>query len=185
MDMTLTLNQIVGQNVERLRQRGIRVGGTMERGTKTLLAKMLSAYLEEKYTRFVVADLEGARRRNMRWPELVALCEIFEVPLWELVLPPEGVRVATPRPLRGPTTKVWGIPGRPDITISTQATTGRNELSALLFSIAADDLTDGQLANFRDDMKKKRDKQIRADLRAAVSKLTEVLKEEFPEKENN
>ena len=180
MDVALTLNQIVGVNVKRLRQRGIRVGGTMQRGTATLLAKVMSAYLGEKYTRYVVADIEGRRDRNVRWHELVALCEIFECPLWELILPPEGVGVATPRPLRGPTTKVWGIAGRPDITFSIDEFIGRDDLAALLFSLNADELADGALANFRDKMKEERDKQTREywdEATAVVRKMEERLKE--------
>lgn len=154
----------------------------MERGTATLLAVMMSAYLREKYTRYVIADIEGRRERNVRWHELVALCEIFEVPLWELVLPPEGTVIETAMPLHGPAISRSGRVelDHPDITFFDLEPAGRNDLSGLLFSLDAEILTAEGLTNFRSEMERKRGEQIDAvvaEARAAYEKLAAVLAE--------
>ena len=84
-----TLNEVVAENIKRLRTSDSR------RWTATELAEKLTVVLELSYTRFTVADLEGRREREIRWSEVVAMCSIFDVPLWELVLPQKGDRVMT------------------------------------------------------------------------------------------
>jgi hypothetical protein len=61
------------------------------RSTATHFAERLSFCSERDYTWDTVADIEGRRDRIIRRVELLALCAIFRVPLWQLVLPPEDV----------------------------------------------------------------------------------------------
>ena len=87
MTALLTLDEVVAYNIKELRE---------SRGwTPTELAETLTAVLERPYTRFTVYDLEGRRKREIRWTELAALCSIFGVSLWRLVLPKEGDEVNT------------------------------------------------------------------------------------------
>ena len=59
------------------------------------MAERLNDLTGREYTRHTVYDLEGRRHRQIRWVEVAALCEIFDVAVWDLVLPPEGVQVDT------------------------------------------------------------------------------------------
>ena len=93
----LTLDQVVAQNIKKLRKARLEEANTLtaKRWTATAMAERLTEKLGRKYSRYTVADLEGRREREIRWVELAALCAIFDVALWDLVLPPEGVEVET------------------------------------------------------------------------------------------
>lgn len=82
---TATLDQVIAYNVRRLRE---------ERGWSR---GWLAAYLG--VGRHYVYDLEGGRadrsQREFKWSDLVGLCAVFQVTLFDLVLPPEGVILST------------------------------------------------------------------------------------------
>ena len=82
-----TFDRVVALNIKRLRNE--------RRWTAAELAEMLTQVLERRYTRSMMGDMEGRRERAVRWSEVVALSVIFDVPLWELVLPEKGERVNT------------------------------------------------------------------------------------------
>jgi len=167
MSSTQTLNQVVGANVRRLREKGIPIGSLSlsdrkRRTTATLLAEKLTRLTGEKYTRFVIADIEGRRERNVRWPELVALCSIFRVPLWELVLPPEDVGLDMKGiSLRPAEAGNWEVDDQGLIAIEAQPP-DRDDLANLLFSLpAATLLSDPTLSTFRSEFEEAREEQTR------------------------
>ena len=83
------MDEVVAYNIKRLRI-------DKSRGwTATELAEKLTEVLDREYTRFMVSDMEGRRERAVRWTEVAALCSVFDVRLWDLVLPPDGVEVAS------------------------------------------------------------------------------------------
>lgn len=93
----LTLDQVVAENIRELRKARRKDANTLtaRQWTATAMAKRLTEKIGRPYSRYTVADLEGRRKREIRWVELAALCAIFDVALWDLVLPREGVEVET------------------------------------------------------------------------------------------
>jgi hypothetical protein len=153
--------------VKRLRDKGIPIeslslSDRKRRTTATLLAEKLTRRTGEKYTRFVIADIEGRRERNVRWPELVALCTIFRVPLWELVLPPEDVGLDVKGiPLRPAPSGDWEVDDQGVIVLEAQPP-NRDDLAHLLFNLpAATLLSDPELSTFRSEFEDAREKQMR------------------------
>ncbi len=77
---TMTLDQVIASNVHRLRNE--------KHWTRQDLADRLGV------TRHVVRDYEGRRagraQRPFRWTEIVALCYVLRVTLYELVLPADS-----------------------------------------------------------------------------------------------
>ncbi len=80
----MNLNEIVAQNVTRLREDDSRGWSVAE------LAKLLGV------SRHRVYDYErprkGAQQRPFLWQEIVNLCGVFNVTIFELVLPEKGYR---------------------------------------------------------------------------------------------
>ena len=174
-----TLDKVVGYNLNKLRLK--------RNWTATELAEQLTEVTGKPYTRFMVADLEGRRERAVRWVELAALCAIFDVALWDLVLPPEGVQVES-RIAFGSVTDV-------DVTDSPpydpeQATTGRtkgtiwhdypdrDDLAWRIFGLDAESLASGALQKHARDQADKRDQQ---DILAIAEALLPRLVKGFEE----
>lgn len=168
----MTLDEIVGENIRRLRKRGIlrfSDPNDLRRRpmSQELLAQLLSARLRQEYTRQAVSDMESNRRgRLVRWEELVALCGIFKVPLWELVLPAEGVAIDSPdmfdadrKPKATEAVDRRGD-GEPTEFHVIEEPPGRDQLSRRLFNLDAKTLTDGKLEKLRQDAQRQRLKQI-------------------------
>jgi hypothetical protein len=89
------INEIVGENLRRLRK----ALEPSERGRKKL-AEECNKYAppgSRKWNEWRVMDLEGMRPGRpmaaIEWNELVTLCIVFDVLLWDLVLPQEGQSV--------------------------------------------------------------------------------------------
>jgi hypothetical protein len=148
--MSGTWNKAIGANIKRLRESTFNESGKAM--SRKDLAMRLMFHLPRKYTRFTVADMEGRRDREIRWNELAALCSIFNVPLWDLVLPPEGVAVDT-TVVRGEPSVSESQPDPPTAAVIYihMDQPGREELAWLLFSVDAKTLDKGVLEGFRRD----------------------------------
>jgi hypothetical protein len=90
------LNEVVGENLRRLRN----ALEPSERGRKKL-AEECNKYAppgSRKWNEWRVMDLEGMRPGRpmaaIEWNELVTLCIVFDVLLWDLVLPQGGQDVS-------------------------------------------------------------------------------------------
>ena len=125
-----TLDEIIAGNVRRLRE-------DKKDWTITQLARALGV------RRPVVYDMEGARndrsQREFKWSDLVALCGVLETTLFELVLPPEGVKVAGAHPRMIPEGDIEAWPFR---------SFGRDGLSGHLFGVGVEMLSPEVLEQF-------------------------------------
>lgn len=158
------LDTVIAENVKHLRrQAGM---------TQTQLADLLSFWLVEGWSRFKVADLEGRRRHEVRWSEVVALCTVFDVPLWKVVLPRDNnTRIHAP---------AQGAPRQP-IGASADATDvlvemdeelpGRLELAWLLFSVDDESLGKEVLARVRDTHRREQEAQSQEIVEAVLAQL--------------
>lgn len=172
-DKLRTLDEVVGDNIKRLR--------ISRHWRAEELAEKLTSVLERPYTRFTVADLEGRRKREIRWTELAALCSVFNVALWDLVLPPEGVEVDSPVATGGVTGADYTDTPSDDPELAaigaTKATIwyeypARDDLAWRFFSIDSETLVDGGLQHLR--------KQHETERRlAAIDALLPVLPKRF------
>ena len=168
----MSFDEVVGENVKRLRR--------SRKMTAAGLADELTDWTGWRYTRYTVLDLEGRRERQVRWSELVALCNIFKVPLWELVLPHGDERVHGPiedrvvdgKPL-GPEPAVYtmGIesPDQPDVQIElVTEPAGRSEVAWLLFGRNDEDLASEAYAAFRRDERERERREVEEIVEAVV-----------------
>ena len=158
----LSLDAVVGGNVKRLRRQ--------REMTAEELALFLTGYRRKRYTRYTVADLEGRRDREVRWAELVALCRIFDVALWELVLPQGDDRVAQPVEPR-----IVGVseaqPHLPRAVLLDDEPGGRTELAWMLFGLEDKNLESEALVRFRMEERKRDEQHVRGMVREALGEL--------------
>lgn len=165
---TKTLDQVVADNIKALRTADGR------RWTATELAEKLSAVTGHEYTRFTVADLEGRREREIRWSELVALALIFDVPLWDLVLPPESALVDMRLPTSGDAGLLTSTGEVVDIETpnSVRINTDRDDMARRLFGLDSETLTSRELRHLWD----KRSGQATPDALAVANELLPLLR---------
>jgi len=164
-----TMDAVVGDNIKKLREAPERAWSRAE------LADRLTELLAPRkpFTRYTVADLEGRRDTRIRWLELAALCSIFDVPLWELVLPPEDVKVHTKVTL-APTVASVDMSGV-DVTSNEQQQIfveyegpGRKELAWRLFGVSSVNLDDAEMKKHWEKERKKREEEFMLDIGAAI-----------------
>lgn len=83
-----TYNTVIAHNVERLRKAAepeLSFGKLAER-----LSHTIGKEIGEHVARDMVRPRKGQPQRSFSWDELVALCAVFDVLLFDLVLPPTG-----------------------------------------------------------------------------------------------
>jgi transcriptional regulator with XRE-family HTH domain len=86
-----TLDQVVARNLRRLREG--------RRWSRRALAEKLTMASDHEWATSRIIDLEGGRTgkppASVQWRELVTLCLVFGVELWDVVLPESGELVIT------------------------------------------------------------------------------------------
>jgi hypothetical protein len=124
----MTLDQVVAQNLKRLR--------ADRDWSRNKLASELSSASGSEWSEWRIIDLEGARTghppASARWAEIVALCLVFDVTIWELVLPvdpKERVRVIT-------SNRHYELQGKP-FTQQSVRDVGRSQLAERLSGFPA------------------------------------------------
>ena len=146
-----TLDDVIARNMRTLRE---------DRAwTQGELAEWLG------YSRHRVMDLEGAnkrRRPRFTWETLVALCDVLDCALWDLVLPAEGdtvdIRGVRDRRLEG-----W----RKDSRRHQIDHVTRNDLARWLFTLDAEHLD--QMGKYRLDQRR----TLIKDMRQLLAELEE------------
>lgn len=154
-----TLDRIVAQNVRRLREE----------------KKWSVATLAEELDRpkHVVYDMErprkGQKQRAFSWGELVALCGALDTNLFELVLPPQGVRVVGPEAhLLIPDTKVPILGDSTGVLFGNVV--GRDGLSYTIFGIRP--------TSFPKEFLDKKLNQLAAEVSKAIERVRTTSEEE-------
>ena len=135
-----TLDTVIATNMKKLRER--------QELSQVELARRLGC------SRHRVMELEGrqgGRRPAFTWQTLLALCQILECPIWELVLPPDEVDVK--------------IDGQ-FVRVAT-----REYLADILFAVPSKDL-----ASFADRRREKRE-----EMEAKVKQLLRIIDEQLGE----
>ena len=160
-------NQVIGRNIRRLRE---------EKGwTQEYLAGFLFAFLAGKvpgkYTVWTVRDLEGRREREVRWHELAALCRLFDVPLWDLVLP-VGTDLVDTKAALGQLHSPRPHDQYAELVSYTADPPDRDDIAVLLFNVTFDKLGAGELAQ---ESRREYQREQDAVLRDLHYELKEVL----------
>ena len=147
-----TLDEIIATNVRRIRKEE-------KEWSVTKLAAVLGV------SRHHVYDLERPRpdrpQREFKWSDLVALCGAFETTLFDLVLPPEDVKVRDLKRFPGIISDEGDMRPLPPFR-----SVGRNGLSAHLFGVGDTLLSPEALKDFAD-----RARVARANRDAVVQEL--------------
>ena len=121
--ITTTPDGVIADNITRLRE-------NKKDWTQTELAKNL------RVSKHVVLDYEGRRKgrrqRPFRWSELIELCYLLDVTLYELVLPPD-------RDTRIDVSESEALGELPAVEVSL-GNPGSKDLGLRLFGVPGDDL---------------------------------------------
>ena len=128
-------NQVIGRNIRRLRQEK----GWTQDDLARALAPKLARIVPGRYTVWTVRDLEGRREREVRWHELAVLCGLFDVPLWDLILPVGTDRVDT-HAASGELHSPRLIDDNPDHIEVHREPPDRDDIAVLLFNVTSDKL---------------------------------------------
>ena len=130
--ITTTPDEVIANNITRIRDK-------KKDWTQTELAKRLGV------SKHVVLDYEGGRKgrrqRPFRWSELIELCYLLDVTLYELVLPAD-------RDTRIDVSESEALGELPAIEVSL-GSPGSKDLGLRLFGVPGDDLLElPKLKNF-------------------------------------